>query len=159
MLSSQLLCILASLGGALAATAAPALKVRDGSSAVVNFNNNTGTPNHLASGILYGVPDQQGQIPDQFYTDMGFNYLRAGGAQLGAPARGWIWGVTEYEVGPVNEVVTDRPEPFRIGPVELQDGEGARRSVHLPHSRSIRLRLDAELVHSVSGRQRRLDVL
>lgn len=96
MLISQLLSTIACLGGALAA---PALTARDGSSAVVNFNNNTGTPSHLAAGVLYGVPDQQGQIPDQFYTDMGFNYLRAGGAQLGAPARGWIWGVTEYEVG------------------------------------------------------------
>ena len=28
---------------------------------------------------------------------MGFRYGRAGGAQLGAPARGWIWGLSEYQ--------------------------------------------------------------
>jgi hypothetical protein len=70
----------------------------DSVTAAVNFNNNTGTPKHLASGILYGVPDQQNQIPSSFYTGMGFNYLRAGGAQVGAPGRGWIWGMNEYKV-------------------------------------------------------------
>jgi hypothetical protein len=71
---------------------------RDSITANVNFNNNTGSPQHLASGILYGVPDQQGQVPDHWYTDMGFNYLRAGGAQVGAPGRGWVWGLQEYKV-------------------------------------------------------------
>ena len=64
----------------------------------VNLGNNTGTPAHLASGFIYGIPDTQNQIPDQFYTDMGFNYARAGGAQVPAPGRGWIWGLTEYKV-------------------------------------------------------------
>lgn len=74
------------------------LKERDSTTANVYFGNNTGAPQHLAAGILYGVPDEQGQVEDHWYTDMGFNYLRAGGAQLPAPARGWIWGLTEYEV-------------------------------------------------------------
>lgn len=65
---------------------------------VVNLSNNTGKPGHLASGILYGIPDMQNQIPDYFYTDIGFNYARAGGAQVGAPGRGWIWGLSEYKV-------------------------------------------------------------
>lgn len=65
---------------------------------VVQLNNNTGAPGHLASGILYGIPDTPNQIPDHFYTDIGFNYARAGGAQVGAPGRGWIWGLTEYKV-------------------------------------------------------------
>ena len=76
----------------------PSLGERDGTTAVVNFSNNTGTPKHLASGILYGLPDTPNQIPSLFYTDIGFNYARAGGAQIGAPGRGWIWGVNEYKV-------------------------------------------------------------
>lgn len=89
------------LGAGLAAvqsTLASAIKARDSTTANVYFNNNTGPPEHLAAGILYGVPDAQGQIQDHWYENMGFNYLRAGGAQLPAPARGWIWGLTEYEV-------------------------------------------------------------
>lgn len=84
--------------GGLALCMAHPLQERDGTTATVNFGNNTGTPKHLASGILYGVPDTQNQIPSSFYTGMGFNYLRAGGAQVGAPGRGWIWGPTEYKV-------------------------------------------------------------
>lgn len=64
----------------------------------VNLNNNTGSIAHLASGILYGIPDTANQVPTSFYTDMGFNYARAGGAQVPAPGRGWIWGLTEYKV-------------------------------------------------------------
>lgn len=30
--------------------------------AVVNFANDTGAPEHLASGLLYGVPDKKNQI-------------------------------------------------------------------------------------------------
>ena len=63
--------------------------------ATVNLNKQKGWPRHLASGFIYGIPDTPDQIPDHFYTDIGFNYARAGGAQLGAPARGWIWN--EYE--------------------------------------------------------------
>lgn len=36
---------------------------RDSVTAVVNFANNTGVPQHLASGLLYGVPDTLNQIP------------------------------------------------------------------------------------------------
>ncbi|TVY75814.1 hypothetical protein LSUE1_G004577 [Lachnellula suecica] len=63
----------------------------------VNLGNNTGTPGHLASGFIYGIPDTPNQIPDHFYTDIGFNHGRAGGAQVAAPGRGWIWGLTEYK--------------------------------------------------------------
>lgn len=49
--------------------------------AVVNLSNNTGDPLHLASGFIYGIPDNQDQIPAHFFTDIGFNYNRAGGAQ------------------------------------------------------------------------------
>jgi len=82
----------------LVAVTAHPLETRADNTAAVNFGNNTGTPKHLASGILYGVPDKANQIPSSFYTGLGVNYLRAGGAQVGAPGRGWIWGMNEYKV-------------------------------------------------------------
>ncbi|KAH7418322.1 glycoside hydrolase family 39 protein [Cadophora sp. MPI-SDFR-AT-0126] len=81
-----------------ASVASNPLEKRVSGTSVVNLSNNTGTPGHLASGILYGIPDTANQIPDHFYTDIGFNYARAGGAQVGAPGRGWIWGLSEYKV-------------------------------------------------------------
>ncbi|CVL07483.1 uncharacterized protein FMAN_14388 [Fusarium mangiferae] len=63
--------------------------------ATVNLAVPQGTPSHLASGFIYGIPDTPNQIPDQFYTDMGFRYTRAGGAQI--PARGWAFGKDEFE--------------------------------------------------------------
>lgn len=79
------------------ATASPVVRQVSGTS-TVDLNNNTGNPLHLASGVLYGIPDAADQIPDQMYTNMGFNYGRAGGAQVAAPGRGWIWGYEEYKV-------------------------------------------------------------
>lgn len=64
--------------------------------AVVDLGANTGNPQHLASGFIYGIPDTAGQIPDHFYTDIGFNFGRAGGAQT--PATGWLGGVAQYVV-------------------------------------------------------------
>jgi len=85
------------LGVALA-TPTPKLEERQSTNsktAKVNLASNLGAPKHLASGFIYGIPDAQNQIPDHWYTDIGFNYARAGGAQLGAPSRGWIWN--EYK--------------------------------------------------------------
>lgn len=73
-------------------------KRADTVTANVYLGNNTGSPNHYASGVLYGIPDTKDQIPSSFYEDMGFCYGRAGGAQVPEPGRGWIWGLTEYEV-------------------------------------------------------------
>jgi hypothetical protein len=53
-----------------------------------------GAPQNLASGVLYGIPDDPTQIPDHFYSDMGFNYARVGGAQL--DAGGWVDGLETY---------------------------------------------------------------
>jgi hypothetical protein len=67
--------------------------------ATVNLAVPQGTPAHRASGFLYGIPDTPGQIPSSFYTDMGFNYARAGGSQLPSPALGWVYGTTDFLVG------------------------------------------------------------
>lgn len=66
--------------------------------ATVNLKVPQGTPNHLASGFIYGIPDTANQVPSHFYTDMGFKYTRAGGSQLAAPARGWVYGQNEFQV-------------------------------------------------------------
>lgn len=81
------------------ASAAPAepLAPRQSSSAIVDLSVNTGNPKHLASGFIYGIPDQPNQVQDHWYTDIAFQYGRAGGAQLGAPNRGWIYGLNEYK--------------------------------------------------------------
>ena len=70
----------------LAATALAAnLSRRQSSSntAVVDLSTNRGEPKHLAAGFIYGIPDNGNQIPDHWYTNMGFNYNRGGGAQMG----------------------------------------------------------------------------
>lgn len=63
----------------------------------VDLSSQQGAPQHLASGFIYGIPDTYNQIPGHFYTDIGFRYGRAGGAQEGAPNRGWIWGFSNYQ--------------------------------------------------------------
>jgi len=60
----------------------------------VNLAVNNGAPKHLASGFIYGIPDTLNQIPSEFYTDMGFIYGRAGGAQTATT--GWIGGLASY---------------------------------------------------------------
>jgi hypothetical protein len=42
------------------------IESRDAVTAQVNFNQNTGWPQHFASGLLYGVPDTVNQIPVGF---------------------------------------------------------------------------------------------
>lgn len=84
------------LTASFASPLARPLSPRDSTAAVVDLSVKRGAPKHLASGFIYGMPDTPNQIPDHFYKEMGFNYGRAGGAQLEAPARGWIWGLEEY---------------------------------------------------------------
>lgn len=72
--SSTMRAVISSCLGLLAATAAAnPLDRRQSTTAVVNFANNTGTPQHLASGTLYGLPDVLSQIPSNFFTDIGWN--------------------------------------------------------------------------------------
>lgn len=67
--------------------------------AVVDLSKQRGQPQHLASGFIYGIPNSgfgqsTTQIPSSFYTNMGFNYARAGGAQMSQG--GWIYGPSAY---------------------------------------------------------------
>jgi hypothetical protein len=64
----------------------------------VDLDVQTGPPRHLASGILYGIPDKDNQIPDHFYKDIGFNYGRGGGSQLPG-TKGYAVSLEDYEVG------------------------------------------------------------
>jgi len=90
-MKDSILSLLILSGSVLAFPAAQDLEKRDTMTAHVDLSSNLGAPTHLASGFIYGIPDAAGQIPDHWYTNMGFNYGRFGGAQLNAPARGWIW--------------------------------------------------------------------
>lgn len=95
--------------GLLSSALANALRIKpraDDTVATVNIEQTTGTPQHLASGFIYGIPDAPDQIPDEFYTGIDFQYGRAGGAQLGEPARGWIWGLDEYK-GRLNSTLSN----------------------------------------------------
>ncbi|KAJ4418352.1 hypothetical protein N0V82_005633 [Gnomoniopsis sp. IMI 355080] len=85
------LCLLASVTVALTTP-----QRRDTVTAVVNFGDNTGSPAHLASGTLYGLPDDTTQIPSTFFSDICWNYERAGGAQDPGNT-GWIGGLASYE--------------------------------------------------------------
>ncbi|KAK9787142.1 putative Glycoside hydrolase family 39 protein [Seiridium cardinale] len=88
----SLKCLALALSGVIASPLAP----RDSVTATVDLSTTRGTPQHLASGFIYGIPDNYpNQIPASWYTGIDFNYARTGGAQLGSPARGWIWG--EFE--------------------------------------------------------------
>ncbi|KAF5710724.1 hypothetical protein FMUND_9368 [Fusarium mundagurra] len=70
--------------------------------ATVDVSNKTGPPRHLASGILYGIPDRPDQIPDHFYKDIGFNYGRGGGSQLSG-TKGYAISLEDYEVYDIRE--------------------------------------------------------
>jgi len=74
------------LAGALASPTGNQFEKRDTITATVNLGTTHGASKHLASGFIYGIPDTLNQIPDHWYTDIGFNYGRAGGAQLPSPS-------------------------------------------------------------------------
>ncbi|RSM65586.1 beta-xylosidase [Actinoplanes sp. ATCC 53533] len=57
----------------------------------VNFSTAAGAPTYRASGWIYGMTENGTNPPDQFFTDVKFRYMRAGGAQLDSPG-GWVAG-------------------------------------------------------------------
>ena len=92
-----LLLSLASLASCV--VAGPLISRQSAGTATVDLGTMRGQPQHYASGFLYGIPDTPNQIPSHFYSDIAFNYGRAGGAQL--PAEGYMAGVDQYRVSPM----------------------------------------------------------
>jgi hypothetical protein len=70
--------------------AAPGAQAADESIAV-NFSIAGGTPTYRASGWIYGMAEDGTAPADHFFRDVRFRFMRAGGAQLGAPG-GWVAG-------------------------------------------------------------------
>ncbi|KAK4211366.1 glycoside hydrolase superfamily [Rhypophila decipiens] len=67
--------------------------------AYVDLGVTRGKPEHLASGWIYGMPDNYpNQIPSSWYTAMGFRWGKGGGAQLGnVGQRGWVVSLDDYK--------------------------------------------------------------
>ncbi|KAH7309837.1 glycoside hydrolase superfamily [Stachybotrys elegans] len=94
-----------------AARIAGALRVRQTpqGSASVDLTQRTGPAEFLASGFIYGFPDNgveaDTSIPENLVTDIKFRASRAGGAQLPAPG----WAVDGYDgyVGRFNSTLSN----------------------------------------------------
>ncbi|GIH66638.1 RICIN domain-containing protein [Microbispora siamensis] len=71
------------------ATAAPAQAADE--SITVDFSVAGGSPAYRASGWIYGMTENAAAPPDNYFTDVKFRYMRAGGAQLDSPG-GWVSG-------------------------------------------------------------------
>jgi hypothetical protein len=56
----------------------------------VDFSTEGGSPTYRASGWIYGMTEDGKNPPDHFFTDVKFQAMRAGGAQL--PGGGWQGG-------------------------------------------------------------------
>ncbi|KAF5645131.1 glycoside hydrolase family 39 [Fusarium sp. NRRL 52700] len=81
--------------------------------ATVFLDQPSGKPEKLASGWIYGFPDNvdgttNTDIPQKYIKDVGFKYNRAGGAQT--PYKGW--SRNEYEVAHFPSLAF--PVPFRF---------------------------------------------
>jgi hypothetical protein len=87
------------------AIATPRLSGRQTSetTAQVKLKSLRGSATALASGFIYGWPDNgtdaDTSIPSHFPKDIAFRANRAGGAQLSAPALGWAAGGYESYIG------------------------------------------------------------
>ena len=81
------------LAGALVAAGllvAPDVAQADNQSLSVNFAAATTAPTYRASGWIYGMTENGTAPPDHFFTDIKYQAMRAGGAQL--PGSGWVGG-------------------------------------------------------------------
>ncbi|WP_169950886.1 RICIN domain-containing protein [Microbispora sp. H11081] len=77
------------VAGSLFTAAGPAQAADE--SITVDFSVTGGSPAHRASGWIYGMTEDGANPPNRFFTDVGFRYMRAGGAQLDGPG-GWVSG-------------------------------------------------------------------
>jgi hypothetical protein len=71
-------------------TGAPAAHAAD-ESISVNFSVAGGAPTYRASAWIYGMTESAAGPADHFFTDVKFQGMRAGGAQLDSPG-GWVSG-------------------------------------------------------------------
>jgi hypothetical protein len=60
-------------------------------SIAVDFSVTGGSPTYRASGWIYGMTEDASAPADNFFRDVKFRYMRAGGAQLDSPG-GWVSG-------------------------------------------------------------------
>ncbi|QQQ73462.1 RICIN domain-containing protein [Saccharothrix sp. 6-C] len=60
-------------------------------SITVDFSATGASPTYRASGWIYGMTENASGPADNFYRDVKFRYMRAGGAQLDSPG-GWVAG-------------------------------------------------------------------
>ncbi|MEU8061211.1 ricin-type beta-trefoil lectin domain protein [Microbispora bryophytorum] len=77
------------VAASVVATATPAQAADESIS--VNFSAAGGSPTYRASGWIYGMTENAAGPPDNYFTDVKFRYMRAGGAQLDSPG-GWVSG-------------------------------------------------------------------
>lgn len=132
--------LLSSIWPALAASAILIPRQDSSNTATVDLSAIRGSPKNLASGFIYGIPDSgfgqsPDQIPDAFYQDMGFNYARAGGAQMSEG--GWVVSEDAYSARfqstKDNYQVTRRFEGrFQILPHDLWGTDHADNSSYWP---------------------------
>lgn len=87
-----------------------ALGIRQASNGVatVDITNTIGPTNYLASGWIYGFPDNGTEadfrIPENFVRDIKFHSSRAGGAQI--PAKGYVASLEDY-IGRFNSTLSN----------------------------------------------------
>jgi hypothetical protein len=74
----------------LGVLAAPAPARADDQSITVNFAATGPAPTYRASGWIYGMTENGAAPPDHFFTDVRYQAMRAGGAQLAGG--GWVGG-------------------------------------------------------------------
>ncbi|KOX28252.1 beta-xylosidase [Saccharothrix sp. NRRL B-16348] len=84
-----MLAIGASVASSLLAMTAPAQAGDE--SIAVDFSVAGGSPTYRASGWIYGMTEDASGPADNFFRDVKFRYMRAGGAQLDSPG-GWVSG-------------------------------------------------------------------
>jgi hypothetical protein len=97
---------------------AEGISIRQASSgiATVNISANVGPAKQLASGWIYGFPDNGTEasslIAEHFVRDIRFQATRAGGAQISS--RGWVAGLKDY-VGRFNSTLSNYHTTRRYG--------------------------------------------
>jgi hypothetical protein len=84
--------------------------------ATINISKTVGPTKQLASGFIYGFPDNGTEadlsVPEAFVRDVSFHSTRAGGAQI--PAKGWVAGLEQY-MGRFNSTLSNYRTARRYG--------------------------------------------